>query len=58
MTYKIIITNSAFYDLESIKLFIAVNNQEIGTKYIPKIFDRLKQLNIYRPGVKLGFFCK
>jgi plasmid stabilization system protein ParE len=58
MTYKIIITNSAFSDLESIKLVIAVNNQEIATKYITKIFDRLKQLNIYRPGVKLGFFCK
>ena len=47
MTYKIIITNSAFSDLESIKSFIAVDDQEISTKYISKIFDRLKQLESF-----------
>ena len=47
MTYKIIITDSAFSDLESIKLFIAVDNQEIATKYISKVFDRLEQLESF-----------
>ena len=42
--YKIIITNSAFSDLESIKLFIAKDNLEIAKRYILKIFDRFKQL--------------
>ena len=46
MTYKIIITNSAFSDLESIKLFTSVDNQEASTKYISKIFDRLNQLEL------------
>lgn len=44
MTYKIIITNSAFSDLENIKSYIANDNQEIASKYIGKIFDRLEQL--------------
>lgn len=38
MKYKIIITDSAFSDLESIKLFIA-------KEYILKIFDRFEQLD-------------
>ena len=42
MTYKIIITDSAFSDLESIKLFIAKDNLEIAKQYILKIFDRLE----------------
>lgn len=46
MTYKIIITTSAFSDLESIKLFTSVDNQEVSTKYISKIFDRLNQLEL------------
>ena len=44
MRYKIIITNSAFSDLESIKLFIAKDNLEIAKQYILKIFDRFEQL--------------
>lgn len=47
MTYKIIITNSAFSDLESIKLFIAKDNLEIAKKYILKIFDRFEQLETF-----------
>lgn len=55
MTYKIIITNSAFSDLESIKSFIAVNNQEISTKYISKIINRLKQLESFlHSGIKIA----
>ena len=51
MTYKIIITNSAFSDLESIKSFI----QEVSTKYISKIFDRLKQLESFQySGIKIA----
>ena len=46
MTYKIIITSSAFSDLESIKLFTSVDNQEVSTKYISKIFDKLNQLEL------------
>jgi ribosomal-protein-alanine N-acetyltransferase len=55
MTYKIIITDSAFSDLESIKLFIAADNQEVSTKYISKIFDRLKQLeSLPYSGIKIA----
>ena len=55
MTYKIIITNSAFSDLESVKNFIAVDNQEASTKYISKIFDRLKQLESFPyNGIKIA----
>ena len=45
MKYKIIITNSAFSDLESIKLFIAKDNLEIAKEYIFKIFNRFEQLD-------------
>ena len=47
MTYKIIITDSAFSDLESIKLFIAKDNLEIAKQYILKIFDRFEQLESF-----------
>ena len=47
MTYKIIITNSAFSDLESIKLFIAKDNLEVAKQYILKIFDRFEQLEAF-----------
>ena len=47
MTYKIIITNSAFSDLESIKLFIAKDNLEIAKQYILKIFERFEQLDAF-----------
>ncbi len=47
MTYKIIITDSAFSDLESIKLFIAKDNLEIAKQYILKIFERLEQLESF-----------
>ena len=47
MTYKIIITDSAFSDLESIKLFIAKDNIEIAKQYILKIFDRFEQLEVF-----------
>jgi RimJ/RimL family protein N-acetyltransferase/plasmid stabilization system protein ParE len=47
MTYKIIITNSAFSDLESIKLFIAKDNLEIAKQYILKILDRFEQLEAF-----------
>ena len=47
MTYKTIITNSAFSDLESIKLFIAKDNLEIAKQYILKIFDRFEQLEVF-----------
>lgn len=47
MTYKIIITDSAFSDLESIKLFIAKDNLEIAKQYILKIFDRFEQLEVF-----------
>ena len=45
MKYKIIITDSAFSDLESIKLFIAKDNLEIAKEYILKIFNRFEQLD-------------
>ena len=47
MTYKIIITNSAFSDLESIKLFIAKDNLEVAEQYILKIFEQLEQLEAF-----------
>ena len=55
MMYKIIITNSAFSDLESIKLYIAKDNLEIAKKYILKIFDRFEQLETFPySGVKIA----
>lgn len=55
MMYKIIITNSAFSDLESIKLYIAKDNSEIAKKYILKIFDRFEQLETFPySGVKIA----
>ena len=47
MRYKIIITDSAFYDLESIELFIAKDNLKIAKQYILKIFERLEQLEAF-----------
>ena len=47
MTYKIIITDSAFSDLESIKLFIAKDNLEIAEQYIIKILERLERLEAF-----------
>ena len=47
MTYKIVITDSAFSDLESIKLFIAKDNLEISKQYILKIFDKFEQLEAF-----------
>ena len=47
MTYKIIITESAIFDLQNIKDFIAVDNQKAATKYISKIFDRLQYLETF-----------
>ena len=53
--YKIIIINSAFSDLESIKLYIAKDNLEIAKKYILKIFDRFEQLETFPySGVKIA----
>ena len=55
MMYKIIITNSAFSDLESIKLYITKDNLEIAKKYILKIFDRFEQLETFPySGVKIA----
>lgn len=55
MKYKIIITNSAFIDLEGIKNFIAFDNPLAATKYISKIFDRLEQLeSLPYSGVKIA----
>ena len=44
MRYKIIITDSAFSDLENIKSFIAKDNLDIAKQYILKIFDRFERL--------------
>ena len=55
MTYKIIITDSAFFDLENIKSFIVRGNQEIAKKYVSKIFDRLEQLETHPfTGIKIS----
>ena len=45
MKYKIIISDSAFKDLESIKAFIAIDNTEIAKQYVGNIFDRLESLS-------------
>ena len=53
--YKIVITNSAFSDLESIKLYIVKDNLEIAKKYILKIFHRFEQLETFPySGVKIA----
>ncbi len=45
MTYKVIITDSAYKDLESIKSFVAIDNRDATKDYIGKIFDRLESLS-------------
>jgi plasmid stabilization system protein ParE len=50
MMHKIIITNSAFSDLECIKLFVAKDNLEIAKRHIHKIFDRFEQLETFPYG--------
>ena len=47
MKYKIIITDSAYSDLESIKFYIAKDNLDIAKQYILKIFDRFEQLEVF-----------
>ena len=47
MTYKIIITDSAFSDLENIKFYIAKDNEEAAKQYILKILDRFEQLEAF-----------
>lgn len=45
MTYQVIISDSAFKDLESIKAFIAADNVDTAKKYVTNIFDRLESLS-------------
>lgn len=45
MTYKIILTDSAFKDLENIKFYIPKDNEVASKKYIRKIFDRIEFLS-------------
>ena len=55
MTYKIIITDSAFKDLEEIKSFIANDNLSAAKKYVGTIFDKLKSLStLPRRGLKIS----
>ena len=55
MKYKVIITDSAYKDLESIKSFIAIDNRDAAKDYIGKIFDRLESLSsLPRRGLKIS----
>ena len=45
MTYKVIITESTFKDLENIKYFIAADNPDAAKKYVGGIFDKLESLS-------------
>ena len=47
MTYKVIITESAFKDLEGIKSYIALDNEENAKRYVEKIFDKLDTLDAF-----------
>ena len=45
MSYKLLISNSAFNDLDNIKAFIAIDDVGRAKDYIAKIFDRLETLS-------------
>ena len=45
MRYKVIVSDSAYKDLESIKAYIAIDNEVAAIKYIGKVFDRLESLS-------------
>ena len=47
MKYKIILTNSAYRDLENIKQYISKDNPLVGKQYISKIFDKLEKLSLF-----------
>ena len=47
MTYKVIITDTAFSDLEAIKLYISKENNAIAKRYTLRIFDRFEQLEAF-----------
>lgn len=54
MTYNVIISDSAFKDLESIKSFISIDNINAATHYIEKIFDKLESLSTFPSrGIKI-----
>ncbi len=54
MKYRVILTDNAYRDLESVKQYIAADNNDAAKKYIERIFDRLNQLSEFpRSGLKV-----
>ena len=47
MTYKVFLTDSAYFDIDSIKQYIALNNLEASKRYVEKIYDKLEILESF-----------
>ena len=47
MTYKIILADSAFLDLENIKLYIEKDNIDAARRYVFRVLSRLEQLTAF-----------
>lgn len=45
MTYKVILSDSAYKDLENIKANIAGDNHLVAKQYVEKILDKLSSLS-------------
>ena len=45
MTYKVILSDSAYKDLESIKAYIAGDNPVAAKQYVGKTLDKLSSLS-------------
>ena len=45
MTYKVILSDSAYKDLEDIKAYIAVDNPVAAKRYDGQILDKLSSLS-------------
>ena len=47
MTYRILLTSSAYSDIEQIKKFIEIDNPVAAKNYIAKLFEKLESLKFY-----------
>ena len=47
MKYKVILTDSAFFDLKQIESYISKDNPSIAKEYVAKIFEKFKNLESF-----------
>ena len=54
MTYKILLSDSAYKDLESIKNYIAIDNPSVAKKYIEQLIKRIEILETFPNNIGLS----